>query len=195
MKKIPSRLLAVAATTLVAVGAAFTGTGAASADSHAHDLEPFVTVSDAKAPGFAGLAAIRVKNVGTERYYGDFPAISFTIQVKTDRGPEGVDRLITPGWFNGAYTRDLGFDEKTSTRTFEVSLSNPVNKGDEQLIANLNFGDGNTKEGRLKNYITITQNGRLADDTSTFNDQDIDSRATGVTRNDFGKESKSGGIF
>lgn len=99
----------------------------------------------------------------------------------TAEGPEGVDRLITPGYFNGAYTRDLGFDPETSTRSFEVTLSNPVEKGEKQLIANLNFGDGLTKEGRLKNHITVTQTGRLPGDTSTGNDQNVDSRQHTVT--------------
>ena len=159
------------------------------------DLEPYITVAAGKAPGFAGLAAVRVKNVGTERYYGEFPAVSFRIEVKTEDGPEGVDRLITPGWFNGAYTRDLGFDPETSTRTFETTLSNPVEKDGDKLIANLNFGDGLTKEGRLKNYITVTQVGRLAGDTSTDNDQNVDSRTDGNTVDELGNNARTGGIF
>ena len=119
------------------------------------------------------------------------PLTTFRIDVKTEEGPKGVDRLITPGWFNGAYTRDLGFDKSTSTRSFEVTLSNPVNAGDTQLIANLNFGDGNTKKGRLKNYITVTQTGRLKEDNSEANDQNVDSREHTLT--DGGKKAK--GIF
>lgn len=186
-------------TTAVALAVSATlGAGLAAPASAAEeklDLQPIVTVAEGKAPGFAGLAAVRVKNVGSERYYGEFPAITFKIEVKTDQGPKGVDRLITPGWFNGAYTRDLGFDEKTSTRTFETTLSNPVEKGDTQLIANLNFGDGLTKEGRLKNYITVTQTGRLEGDKSTDNDQNVDSRTPGVTKNHMGKNAGTHGIF
>lgn len=142
-------------------------------------------MSSAKAKGYAGLVAIHAKNEGSQRYYSEFPAISFRVDVKTDKGPEGVDRLITPGWFNGAYTQDLGFDEKTSTRSFMVTLANPVEVGENQLIANLNFGDGLTKEGRLNNYIQVTQVGRLDDDKTTGNDQNVDSRQN--TKTDFGK--------
>ncbi|WIK64874.1 hypothetical protein [Gleimia hominis] len=134
---------------------------------------------------------MHVKNVGTDRYYGEFPIVSFRIDVKTASGPKGVDRLITPGWFNGAYTRDLGFNEKTSTRSFLVTLSNPIKKGEDQLIANLDFGDGLTKEGRIVNYITVTQEGRLEGDTSTSNDQNVDSRTATVS--DSGK--KLPGLF
>ncbi|WKD58501.1 hypothetical protein [Corynebacterium caspium] len=142
----------------------------------AYDLEPYFTVAAGKSPGFAGLVAIRVKNVGTKRYYQDNLATRFRVDVHTASGPEGVDRLITPGWFNGAYTRDLGFNEATSTRSFEVTLSNTINPGSTQLIANLNFGDGATREGRIRNYITVTQIGRIPGDTSTYNDQNVDSR-------------------
>ena len=79
----------------------------------------------------------------------------------------------------------------TAGGPFEVTLSNPVEKGEKQLIANLNFGDGLTKEGRLKNYITVTQTGRLPGDTSTGNDQNVDSRQHTVT--DAGNPNK--GIF
>ncbi|GAB3942168.1 hypothetical protein [Corynebacterium tapiri] len=164
-------------------------------EAPAHDLQPTISVSGAKAPGFSGLVAVKAKNVGTERYYADFPAITFRIEVKTDKGPEHVDRLITPGWFNGAYTRDLGFNKETSTRTFETTLSNPVNVGEEQLIANLHFGDGDTREGRLYNYITVTQVGRLEDDKTEANDQNVDSRTEGVTVNDFGNPVRTKGIF
>lgn len=196
MKKFTAAaVLAVSASLVAGIAPATADEAPATASAEALDLQPVITVAEGKAPGFAGLAAVRVKNVGSERYYGDFPAITFKIEVKTDEGPEGVDRLITPGWFNGAYTRDLGFNKETSTRTFETTLSNPVEKGDTQLIANLNFGDGNTKEGRLKNYITVTQTGRLEGDTSTANDQDVDSRTPGVTKNHMGKDAGSAGIF
>ncbi|WP_030013657.1 MULTISPECIES: hypothetical protein [Micrococcales] len=178
---------AAAAALVLGLGASTFSAGAANAAEAkpAHDLSVNYTVSSAKAKGYAGLVAIHAKNEGSQRYYSDFPAISFRIDVKTDKGPEGVDRVITPGWFNGAYTQDLGFDEKTSTRSFMVTLSNPVNVGENQLIANLNFGDGLTKEGRLNNYIQVTQVGRLDDDTTTDNDQNVDSRQH--TLSDFGK--------
>ena len=53
------------------------------------------------------------------------------------------------------------------------------------------FGDGDTQEGRLTNYITVTQTGRLDGDDSEYNDQDVDSRD--VTLDDFGRENE--GIF
>lgn len=49
-----------------------------------------------KAQGYASLTAIYVENVGTDRYYGEFPLVTFRVDVKTAEGPEGVDRLITP---------------------------------------------------------------------------------------------------
>ncbi|PMC75096.1 MULTISPECIES: hypothetical protein [unclassified Brachybacterium] len=150
------------------------------------DLVPHFTVSAAKADGFAGLVALRITNNGAKRYYGEFPLVTFRLEVRTDSGPEGVDRLITPGWFNGAYARDLGFDPETSTRTFEVVLSNPIEVGETQLVANLNFGDGDTRLGRLHNYLVVTQTGRLEGDESTANDQSVDSREHTLT--DGGKE-------
>ncbi|MDT3767450.1 hypothetical protein QS713_05150 [Gleimia hominis] len=199
MKKFFSKLSATALTLLATTAVA--GAGVATAADQAPepaptqqaalDLAPNLQVSSAKAPGYAGLVAVHVKNVGTDRYYGEFPIVSFRIDVKTASGPKGVDRLITPGWFNGAYTRDLGFNEKTSTRSFLVTLSNPIKKGEDQLIANLDFGDGLTKEGRIVNYITVTQEGRLEGDTSTSNDQNVDSRTATVS--DSGK--KLPGLF
>lgn len=157
----------------------------------AHDLTVGYTVSGAKVPGAAGLVAIHVKNVGTQRYYAEFPAVSFRVDVKTASGPQGVDRLITPGWFHGAYTQDLGFDEQTSTRSFLVTLANPVEPGEDQVVANLDFGDGLTKLGRITNRVEVSQVGRLADDTSTGNDQAVDSRT--ATRTDTG--GRSNGLF
>lgn len=157
-----------------------------------HDLKPRLTVASGKAPGYAGLAALRVKNVGSDTYYQEFPQTSFLVKVKTDKGPKGVDRLITPGHFNGAYTRDLGFDKKTSTRTFQVTLSNAIEPGEEKLVANLNFGDGKTKLGRISNYIEVSQVGRLKDDKTGYNDYKKDSRK-GVTFTDGGK--KNAGLF
>ena len=155
------------------------------------DLKPVLTTSGAKHAGFAGTVALRLENVGTERYYGDFPAIQYRVDVKTAEGPKGVDRLITPRSSNGAHIRDLGFNEATSTRSFEVTLANPINAGDTVRVANLDFGDGNTKEGRIKNYIEVTQISRLKGDTSTANDQNVDSRK--ATVNDFGKAAE--GLF
>lgn len=146
-----------------------------------YDLKPEIHVAAGKAAGFAGLVSISAKNVGSEIYYQDFPATTFRIDVHTEKGPKGVDRLITPGWFNGAYTRDLGFDKDKSVRSFEVTLSNPINPGESKLLANLNFGDGKTKLGRLENYITVTQTGRLEEDKSTSNDQNVDSREVTTT--------------
>lgn len=146
-----------------------------------YDLKPEIRVAAGKSAGFAGLVSISAKNVGSEIYYQDFPATSFRIDVHTAKGPKGVDRLITPGWFNGAYTRDLGFDKDKSVRSFEVTLSNPINPGESKLLANLNFGDGKTKLGRLENYITVTQTGRLEEDKSTSNDQNVDSREVTTT--------------
>lgn len=156
-----------------------------------YDLEPYFTVAAGKAAGFAGLVALRVKNVGDKDYFQENMATRFRIEVHTEDGPEGVDRLITPGWFNGAYTRDLGFDREKSVRTFEVTLSNPIPAGETKLVANLNFGDGLTKLGRIKNYLTVTQIGRLPEDNSTYNDQNVDSRER--TQDMMGRANK--GIF
>ena len=154
-------------------------------DAQALDLRPYLQTSGAKHAGFAGTVALKVENVGSDRYYGDFPATQFRIDVKTDEGPEGVDRLITPRSSNGAHIRDLGFNAETSTRSFEVTLANPINAGDDVRLANLDFGDGNTKEGRIKNYIEVTQTSRLEGDNSEANDQNVDSRENTVS--DFGK--------
>ena len=155
------------------------------------DLKPVLTTSGAKHAGFAGTVALRLENVGTERYYGNYPAVQYRVDVKTAEGPKGVDRLITPRSSNGAHIRDLGFDEKTSTRSFEVTLANPINAGESARVANLDFGDGNTKEGRLKNYIEVTQISRLKGDNSTDNDQNVDSRE--ITVKDTGKKAE--GLF
>ena len=152
------------------------------------DLKPFFTTSGAKHSGFAGTVALQLENVGSDRYYGTFPAVQYRVDVKTDKGPKGVDRLITPRSSNGAHIRDLGFNEKTSTRTFEVTLANPINAGEKVRVANLDFGDGDTKEGRIHNYIEVTQIGRLEGDNSQANDQNVDSRK--ATVNDFGKQVK-----
>ena len=150
------------------------------------DLEPYFTSSSWKSSGFAGTAALRIKNVGKDRYYGEFPAVTFRVDVKTAEGPEGVDRLITANSHKGAHVRDLGFDRKKGVRTFEVTLANPIKSGEEVAVASFNFGDGNTSEGRIHNYITATQTGRLDGDESDDNDQDVDSREATVS--DFGRK-------
>ena len=157
-------------------------------EQQALDLQPYFTTSSWKAPGFAGSVALRVKNVGSERYWGEFPALTFRVEVKTEQGPKGVDRLITTTGANGTHIRDLGYNQKKQARIFEVTLSNPVNAGDDMLLGALSFGDGKTKEGRLYNYITITQTGRLVGDHSQFNDQQVDSRE--ATKSDFGRVIK-----
>lgn len=155
------------------------------------DLQPYFTTSGAKQPGFSGSVALRVKNVGKERYWAEFPAVTFRVEVKTDKGPKGVDRLITYFGANGSHVRDLGYNFDTNARIFEVTLSNPVNAGDDLLLGAFSFGDGLTKEGRLVNYMTVTQTGRIEGDTSTANDQNVDSRQ--ATKNDSGK--KIAGLF
>ncbi len=155
------------------------------------DLQPYMTVSSAKAVGFAGSAALHVKNVGSQRYYGEFPVVSFLVEVKTQAGPTGVDRLITPSWFSGAYVQDLGFDRASSTRSFLVTLSNPVEIGKDVTLAAFSFNDGATQLGRLENYVTVSQVGRVDGDTSYYNDTQVDSRTT--TLDDFG--NKIAGIF
>ena len=158
---------------------------------HDLDLEPYFTVSSAKAEGFAGSTALHVRNTGSERYWGEFPAVTFRVAVHTEDGPEGVDRLITTTTRKGAYARDLGWNDEEQARIFEVTLSNPINAGEDADLVSFSFGDGNTKEGRLTNYITVTQTGRLDGDDSEYNDQDVDSRD--VTVDDFGR--KHNGIF
>ena len=69
--------------------------------------------------------------------------------------------------------------------------SNSIKASETQLVANLNFGDSLTSEGRLRNYITVTQIGSIAGDTSTGNDQNRDSRD--ITLTDTGR--KATGIF
>ncbi|KWZ72858.1 MAG: hypothetical protein E6700_04340 [Winkia neuii] len=183
---------AAAATFALATGIAGFGVSAANAGTTAEkDLTASMTVSGMKSPGFAGSVGIHIKNVGSQRYYADFPAVRFLVQVHTAQGPRGVDRLITTGHLKGAYIRDLGFNTKTSTRTFELTLSNPVAAGEDQLVGWLSFGDGDTQEGRLKNYITITQVSRIAGDNSKGNDQNVDSRH--FTTLDTG--GKSMGVF
>ena len=155
------------------------------------DLQPYFTASSWKVPGAAGSVALRLKNTGAKRYWGEFPALTFRVEVGTEAGPEGVDRLITTTQYNGTHIRDLGYDYDRGIRTFEVTLSNPILAGDEMLLGAFSFGDGNTKEGRLYNYMKVTQTGRLAGDTSFYNDQDVDSRD--VTVSDFGKKIR--GVF
>ena len=155
------------------------------------DLQPYFTASSWKVPGAAGSVALRLKNTGAKRYWGEFPALTFRVEVGTEAGPEGVDRLITTTQYNGTHIRDLGYDFDRGIRTFEVTLSNPILAGDEMLLGAFSFGDGKTKEGRLYNYMKVTQTGRLAGDTSFYNDQDVDSRD--VTVSDFNKKIR--GVF
>ena len=155
------------------------------------DLQPYFTSSSWKVPGAAGSVALRVKNTGAKRYWGEFPALTFRVEVGTEAGPEGVDRLITTTQYNGTHIRDLGYDYDRGIRTFEVTLSNPILAGDTMLLGAFSFGDGNTKEGRLYNYMKVTQTGRLAGDTSYYNDQDVDSRD--VTVSDFNRKIR--GVF
>ena len=156
-----------------------------------YDLKPYLQVSGAKADGYAGLVAIKLKNVGKKRYFQEYPLTTFRVEVKTDKGPKGVDRLITPGSFNGGHIYDEGYDFEKSTRAFKITLANPVNPGETITVGNLNFGDGDTREGRLHNYVTVTQTSRHNEDKSEANDQNVDSREHTVT--DTGK--KHNGIF
>lgn len=156
-----------------------------------YDLQPYMTVSSAKAQGFAGAAALHIKNVGKESYYGEFPVVSFLVEVKTASGPNGVDRVITPSWYSGAYVQDLGFNRAKSTRSFLVTLSNPIYTGKDVTVASFNFNDGNTQLGRITNYVTISQIGRVEGDTSYYNDTLVDSRTT--SKDDFGNQIA--GIF
>ncbi|WP_409483669.1 hypothetical protein [Arsenicicoccus dermatophilus] len=166
--------------TAVALGAATLALGVAPAQAApaapaAHDLAVSYHSSLLKAPGAAGTASIDVTNVGSERYFQEYPLTTFVVKVSTVSGPRGVDRVITPRTFNGAHVRDLGFDPATSTRSFEISLSNPVATGQRVHVADLSFADGLTREGRLVQHLVTTQTGRLADDRVNANDQAVDS--------------------
>ncbi|AKK03783.1 hypothetical protein [Corynebacterium epidermidicanis] len=156
-----------------------------------HDIAPHFTVSSAKAAGYAGVVAVKLRNEGSKRYFNENGVTTFRVDIKTADGPQEVDRPISGYGKNGAHIRDLGYDRAKSTRTFEITLSNPVEVGDDQTVATLHFGDGNTKLGRLKNNIVITQTTRLADDNSTNNDQNVDSRS--ATQDDFGNDIE--GLF
>lgn len=156
-----------------------------------YDLEPYLTVSSLKKKGFAGTAALRIKNVGNENYYGEFPVVSFLVEVKRSEGPKGVDRRIKICSSNGAHVEDLGFNRAKSTHSYLVTLSNPVNAGKDIRVALFKFASGNTRVGRLVNHIKITQVGRLKNDDSYYNDFAVDSRKT--TKDDFG--NLYGGLF
>ena len=157
-----------------------------------YELTPRLTT--AKATGYSGAVALRLKNTGTKRYEPDFPYTTYRIEVKTTAKPGdylyGVDRFMTAGWFNGAYTRDLGFDRDKSVRTFEVTLSNPIEPGEEVLVSNIHFGDGLIRGHRMTNTITVTQTGGHKGDANVnakeFNSADI-------TTDDFGNKAK--GVF
>ena len=157
-----------------------------------YELTPRLTT--AKATGYSGAVALHLKNTGTKRYEPDFPYTTYRIEVKTTAKPGdylyGVDRFMTAGWFNGAYTRDLGFDRDKSVRTFEVTLSNPIEPGEEVLVSNIHFGDGLIRGHRMTNTITVTQTGGHKGDANVnakeFNSSDI-------TTDDFGNKAK--GVF
>ncbi|MGK2350274.1 hypothetical protein [Cutibacterium sp. V947] len=143
-----------------------------------HDLSVMYSVSPLKKPGHPGLVALHVSNVGTKNYYAPLPVVQFIVKVHTVSGPTDVNRVITPKGYNGATVTDLGFDESTSTRTFRVILANGLRSGENQVVANFNFADGQTRhhEGRIVQEITTSQVGRLPNDTTTRNDQDINSQ-------------------
>ncbi|WP_040157179.1 hypothetical protein [Mobilicoccus massiliensis] len=189
------------AATLAASGVALSGGVAATADTTPgatakHDLGVHYTVSTAKLDGHPGLVAIRLDNAGTDRYFAEFPLVTFDVLVKTVKGPEGVNRNLNARGLNGAHVEDLGFDEATSTRAYRIVLSNPVEKGAKNLpIASFDFGVGATKEGRIFQKIVTTQKGRVSGDTPNANDQGVDSTVAGNTRDDFGKVGTVTGLF
>mgnify|MGYP006915369874 CR=1 FL=1 len=84
------------------------------------DVQPYFTTSTWKASGFAGSVALRVKNVGAKRYWGEFPAVTFRVEVETFAGPEGVDRLITTTNYNGSHVRDGDPDRPPCRRHLAV---------------------------------------------------------------------------
>ncbi|MDD7586888.1 MAG: hypothetical protein SPK00_04840 [Corynebacterium glucuronolyticum] len=161
--------------------------------SNEYELTPRLTT--VKATGFSGAVALRLKNTGTKRYEPDFPYTTFRIEVKTTAKPGdylyGVDRFMTAGWFNGAYTRDLGFDRDRSVRTFEVTLSNPIEPGEEVLVSNIHFGDGLIRGHRMTNSITVTQTGGHKGDANVENGTEFDS--ADITTTDTGRKLE--GIF
>ncbi|WP_058234618.1 hypothetical protein [Devriesea agamarum] len=168
------------------------GVGSAFADSKqpptapaTHKLAVRYQVSPLKAPGCAGLVAIHLVNVGTETYYMHSPQAKFRVEVHTAKGPKGVARAMTPGYFNGAHMSDLGFDAATSVHAFDVVLSHPIDPGHNQLVANIAFSDGLTREGRVINEIITTQTVRMDDDHPTESNTDVLSRFH--TWSDFGK--------
>ena len=52
---------------------------AAASNQAEYDLEPYFQTSGAKAKGFAGTVVLKVKNVGSQRYYQDYPLTTFLI--------------------------------------------------------------------------------------------------------------------
>ncbi|GMA40760.1 hypothetical protein [Mobilicoccus caccae] len=184
----------------VASGLALAGSlGVAGPAAHAapgdHDLAVSYSVSSLKAEGAAGLVAINLKNVGSQRYFAEYPIIGFDVKVVTVKGPEGVDRVITPSSANGAHVRDLGFDTATSTRTFRYTLANPINAKQKAYLGTLSFGDGLTSEGRLVQKIVTTQLTHLEGETPGANDQNVDSTQNGNTVSDFGSTKTVTGRF
>lgn len=183
----------LAAGGLAASAGSLSATAAETADL---DLGVHYTVSTAKLPGHPGTVAIRLDNAGAKRYYGEFPLVTFDVKIVTTAGPEGVNRNIRTRGFNGTHVEDLGFDAATSTRTYRLILSNPVEKGVQDYpVAAFDFGVGSTKEGRIFQKIVTTQKGRLPGDTPGANDQQVDSSVAGTTLDDFGRAGTVPGLF
>lgn len=189
---------------LVAAGAAagITATSFAGAAQAADsgqpklDLGVHYTVSTAKLEGEAGTVAVRLDNEGAQRYFGEFPLVTFEVKIVTAKGPEGVNRNIRTRGFNGAHVEDLGFDAATSTRTYRIILSNPVEKGVKNYpIAAFDFGIGGTREGQVVQKIVTTQTRRLPGDEANANDQGVDSSVAGNTFDDFGHLGTVSGLF
>lgn len=165
----------VAAAGLMATAPIAANAAPAAGEGPTHDLAVSYTASPLKLAGHTGLVTLHVKNVGTTEYYAPAPAIQFVVKVHTVKGPTDVDRNIAAHGMSGATVVDLGFDASTSTRSFRVILANGVEPGKDQSVASFNFADGLTLHGRLIQDMTTSQVGRLSDDTSVANDQNITS--------------------
>lgn len=150
-----------------------------------YDLSVGYRVSAVKAAGASGAVALEVKNEGKKYYYNSKTPTVFKVSIKTEDGPEGVDRLMNIVPLAGATAQDLGFDAATSTRTWLISLSNPVYKGRTVTIGTIWFADGLTQEGRIKQKIVTTQVTRTQGDVSFGNDFRVDS--TQATKSDLGR--------
>ncbi|STD12437.1 Uncharacterised protein [Dermatophilus congolensis] len=191
MKRMTRRFLAAGAAAAVVASVAVPASAADTAPKR--DLAVSYAVSGAKIPGYPGLVTLRLTNAGTDRYYGEFPLVTFEVKIITAKGPQGVNRNIGTRSFHGSHVEDLGFDEATSTHTYRVILSNPVERGTKGMnIAGFYFGIGATREGRVIQKIVTTQKGRLPGDTPNANDQNVDSTVAGNTHTNFGKPT---GLF